>query len=80
MSDEAVREILAVLTRVEAKLDASSVRFAQHVADDALLAADVRALARKQRGFLSWCGSSRGCHRRGDWLGARENYRAPRLS
>ena len=53
MSNEILGEIQASLTRIEGKMDASLVQFDQHVAQDALLAHDVRMLAKKQRGFFN---------------------------
>lgn len=46
-------DITQSLTRIEQKLDAFGGQFAQHVADDAVVAADVKALARQRGYFLS---------------------------
>jgi hypothetical protein len=55
MDDQFLLEISTSLTRIEGKLDASAVRFDQHVRDDALIAHDVRMLARQRGYFLSGC-------------------------
>jgi hypothetical protein len=51
MSDEILGKISDSLTRIEGTLDGFTGQFAQHVSDDAAVAADVKALAR-QRGFV----------------------------
>jgi hypothetical protein len=51
MNNKILGEIQASLTRIEAKQDASALHFDQHVAQDELLAHDVRMLSR-QRGFF----------------------------
>lgn len=50
---EQLEEICATLTRIESKLTTSADQFAAHAAEDALLAHDVRQLAKRQRGFIS---------------------------
>ena len=55
MSDDTTKSLAAiteVLGRIETKIDASATRFEQHVAEDALMAQDVRRLA-KQHGFIA---------------------------
>jgi hypothetical protein len=52
MNEQKLDEICTALTRIESKLDASADQFAAHVADDALLAHDVRMLAKRQRGYF----------------------------
>jgi hypothetical protein len=51
MNDEILGTISNALSRIEGKLDTAAIQFDQHARDDAVVAADVRAL-RSQRGFI----------------------------
>jgi hypothetical protein len=53
MNNEILARMAGSLERIESKLDEHATRFDRHVADDALVAHDVRMLARHQRGFIS---------------------------
>jgi hypothetical protein len=52
MNNETLQQILDQ-TGIEAKLDNVARSFDEHIRDDALLAADVHRLAKRQRGYIT---------------------------
>jgi hypothetical protein len=46
-------QILTKTTSIELKLDTAATAFAAHVEEDARLAADVKALTKRQRGYVA---------------------------
>jgi len=56
MTDNQIERVFGALARIEQKIDGHTTWMVQHVADDALMAADIVKLkerAARQRGFIT---------------------------